>query len=772
VQQPAFFFLILTIFLSFLVMVPPVQAATGAPTAQFTSNVTQGSSPLVVQFTDQSTGTAPFTYHWDFSDGAGNLPENSQKNPAWRFWKEDSTSFTVTLTVTNAYGSDTIVRQNYITFGTAPVAAFTTNVRTGVAPLTVQFTDQSGSTTTATYKWDVNNDGTTDYSVKSPSHTYTSAGNYTVKLSVANAGGTDSEIKTGYIIVSAAGIIPKPAVTPTTSITVTSPDGGETLKRGTIQATSQTVAWSYTGSPGSTVKVVLLNGDSEVGTISSGTPIGSAGRGSYIWPMSTDGSLGSNFKIRIQSTSQPGISDTSNGYFSIVAAATQTPTPTPVPTPATAKLPEAQFTANSTRGKIPLAVQFTDTSGSTGTTSYTWDMNNDGVTDYTTKNPLHTYTAAGMYTVKLTVTNASGSDSELKTGYITATPLTVQTGVCYGAEACNPTGNPIGGGAGYSKIITGTEASVKYTVSTRAELLTALRSAKSGETVFVKRTAVIDMTGTPTVTIPSGVTLASDRGLAGSSGALIKRTRNLNGGWEEPMFIAGGNNVRITGLQIEGEMKPQDWAGVNERYYLVGLSAVNVDSFTVDNCELRGWSWAAVSLRESTNSYIHHNYIHSNQAKGEGYGTCHYGGNAIVEANLYNYNRHDITGAGLTGEQYTFRYNTDLGYGTASGGSRVDVHADESGGSFAGDAFYIHHNTFHDNGAGVQRMLPIQISEKPTTGAYINNNNFEGGTVAGGYYTGPIRQLVYSTTGRMYVTGNLWGSKVVPDGSIVMYEVR
>jgi hypothetical protein len=361
---------------------------------------------------------------------------------------------------------------------------------------------------------------------------------------------------------------------------------------------------------------------------------------------------------------------------------------------------------------------------------------------------------------------------------------------CFGAETCNPTGNPIGGGEGYSDtiepvsetdtilktilslILPNAEGDVTYTVSTKAELLDALKNAKAGEIVFIQGSSAIDLTGTASVTIPAGVTLASDRGLDGSSGAVIKRTKNLNGGWEEPMFIAGGDNVRVTGLQIEGEMKPQDDSSVTERYYLVGLFANGVDNFLVDNCELRGWSWAAVSLRESTNSHIHHNYIHSNQAKGEGYGTCLYGGDAIVEANLYNYNRHDITGAGWTGEKYTFRYNVNLGYGTAGGGSRIDVHSDENGGHFAGDNYSIHHNTFRDNGAGVLRMLPIEISEKPDTGAYIYYNNFEGGTIAGGYYTVPIRQRAFSTFGRMFVTNNLWGNHVVRDGSIVMYELR
>jgi hypothetical protein len=81
-------------------------------------------------------------------------------------------------------------------------------------------------------------------------------------------------------------------------------------------------------------------------------------------------------------------------------------------------LPAAQFTANITQGLGPLSVQFSDKSVSAGTTTYGWDMNNDGVVDYTTKTPSHTYKSAGNYTVKLTIKNASGSDVEIKTNYI------------------------------------------------------------------------------------------------------------------------------------------------------------------------------------------------------------------------------------------------------------------------------------------------------------------------------------------------------------------
>ena len=97
------------------------------------------------------------------------------------------------------------------------------------------------------------------------------------------------------------------------SITVTSPNGGETWQRGT----SKTVTWSYTGSPGSTVEIVLVKAGIEVGTIIASTSIGSGGTGSYTWPISTSGLTSSDFKVSVQSISQPTVTDTSNNYFTL-----------------------------------------------------------------------------------------------------------------------------------------------------------------------------------------------------------------------------------------------------------------------------------------------------------------------------------------------------------------------------------------------------------------------------------------------------------------------
>ena len=80
-------------------------------------------------------------------------------------------------------------------------------------------------------------------------------------------------------------------------------------------------------------------------------------------------------------------------------------------------LPKAGFTAYPQQGRAPLTVSFKDLSRG-NPTSWAWDFNNDGIIDSTDQNPTYTYTAPGVYTVNLTVTNAAGSDSEVRRNFI------------------------------------------------------------------------------------------------------------------------------------------------------------------------------------------------------------------------------------------------------------------------------------------------------------------------------------------------------------------
>lgn len=81
---------------------------------------------------------------------------------------------------------------------TAPVAAFASDVVSGTAPLTVNFTDQSSGSITS-WSWVFGDGGSASSS--SASHTFTTAGVYSVSLTVSGPGGQDSVTKTALITV-------------------------------------------------------------------------------------------------------------------------------------------------------------------------------------------------------------------------------------------------------------------------------------------------------------------------------------------------------------------------------------------------------------------------------------------------------------------------------------------------------------------------------------------------------------------------------------------
>src|SRR5665647_136723 len=90
----------------------------------------------------------------------------------------------------------------------------------------------------------------------------------------------------------------------------------------------------------------------------------------------------------------------------------------------TLKPPVADFSATPSSGKAPLKVTFTDKSTGTST-SRKWSFG-DRSPLTTVQNPEHIYPTAGIYTVKQTVSNAAGKDTEIKTNYINvAAPLKV-----------------------------------------------------------------------------------------------------------------------------------------------------------------------------------------------------------------------------------------------------------------------------------------------------------------------------------------------------------
>ena len=177
-----------------------------APVAAFTGTPLTSTAPLDVTFTDASSGTSITNRRWDFGDGNISTYAGST-NPTHRY--SSAGTYTVNLTVTNAGGSTSLKRTNYISVTApplAPLAAFTSNVQTGSTPLAVQFTSQSTGTAPLTYAWDFTDDGTVESTARDPSYNFGAAGMYTVKLTVTNGAGSDNEIKTNYVTVNPAPV--------------------------------------------------------------------------------------------------------------------------------------------------------------------------------------------------------------------------------------------------------------------------------------------------------------------------------------------------------------------------------------------------------------------------------------------------------------------------------------------------------------------------------------------------------------------------------------
>jgi PKD repeat protein len=73
---------------------------------------------------------------------------------------------------------------------TPPVASFTIDTATGAAPLLVNFTDTSASSSPiVSWVWEMGDGDSSN--LQSPSHSYTSPGSYTVSLTATNAAGSD-----------------------------------------------------------------------------------------------------------------------------------------------------------------------------------------------------------------------------------------------------------------------------------------------------------------------------------------------------------------------------------------------------------------------------------------------------------------------------------------------------------------------------------------------------------------------------------------------------
>ncbi len=156
-------------------------------------NIIGGFAPFTVKFRDQSTNAA--SWQWNFGDGN----TSTEQNPKHTY--SNAGRYVVTLTVSNAAGSNTATKTSYINVISSlepPVAAFSASTRLGNAPLNISFTDNSIGSPTS-WNWDFG-DGTTSMD-ENPVHIYSQEGQYYVTLAVSNDAGSNEVTKYSYITV-------------------------------------------------------------------------------------------------------------------------------------------------------------------------------------------------------------------------------------------------------------------------------------------------------------------------------------------------------------------------------------------------------------------------------------------------------------------------------------------------------------------------------------------------------------------------------------------
>ncbi len=467
------------------------------PVANFTANNTSGCSPVVVQFTDQSTGS-PTSWSWTLGNGT----TSTLQNPSTTY--TTAGTYTVTLTATNASGSNTKTITSYITVNGLPIANFVASDSGAVCSShTVNFINTSipNSSGASTYLWDFG-DGNTS-TLANPSHLYSTVGTYNVTLIITNASGcTNTLVKTGYIrsqnapVANFASSTNTPCTAPATvnfnNLTTGGTSYSWTFGDGsTAVAINPSHPYAALGTYTVTLVATGANGCKDTAVKPAFVVIGHPTASFTV----SNSSICLGNAITFTNTSVPASSNTAWTFGDGTASTTTSPAHTYASAGVyTTKLvssagacadsatqtitinakPTVSFSANSTWScTAPFTVQFTNSS--TNSATQTWYFG-DGTTQ-TTANPSHTYTATGVYNVKLVVTSSSGcSDSLTLPNYIAiGTPSTSFTpslpnGNCIPATAnflvsISPNITPTSFSYNYGDGTTGTSATHVYTTA-------------------------------------------------------------------------------------------------------------------------------------------------------------------------------------------------------------------------------------------------------------------------------------------------------------------
>jgi PKD repeat protein len=317
------------------------------PTASFT----YGCTGLACSFDGSTSGDSDGTvssYAWSFADGPGTA---SGDKPRYTFSAPGT--YAVVLTVTDDRGATATATTDVTVSDAAPTAAFTSSCA-GLACSFDGSTSTDADGTVSSYAWQFS-DGAG--SGVTPTHTFSSAGDYSVTLTV-----TDNRGVTG---------------TSTSVLTVTN--------------NAPTAAFTQTCIALSCSFDATASADSDGTVAGYAWTFGDAGTGSGATPNHTYAADGT-YLVTLTVTDNAGGTTTTSHSVTVAL---------PVNNP-----PTASFTEACTG--LTCGFDASASSDSDGTVAaYAWDFGDS--TTGTGVSPTHTYAAGGTYTVVLTVTDNAGA---------------------------------------------------------------------------------------------------------------------------------------------------------------------------------------------------------------------------------------------------------------------------------------------------------------------------------------------------------------------------
>ena len=434
-------FLLVFIFFSFISSAAFAQP----PTADFIVADPDGCAPHTANFTSTSTGTG-LSYTWNFGDPNAPGP-STQQNPSHNYALPGQ--YTVTLTVSNANGTDVETKTNFITVFEGPTANYTVSEDTVCANVPITFTDNStpGDGVINQWQWSFNDGSPTVTGSASVQHSYT---NTTLQVrtfipvfTIVDANGCNS-IYSGDTVI----ILPAPGATisfttsgctfpATVTFSNTSPgpnilswNFGDPSSGANNTSTLDQPTHTYTTS--GTYTVTLTNGvsgcsatDQIVLTLTPPTaafqvqdPLGTPDTIICLFdtaffenqstPMGTSSQWTFGDASPVSFTANPFHIYNAPGTYTVTLTSTLgSCTSTTTHIVRVPPLPPVQIGADDQLAcDIPFTVNFTNTTPNIA--AWSWNFFDPPNDTSNLQNPSHTYNNFGNYTVGLTVTDSFG----------------------------------------------------------------------------------------------------------------------------------------------------------------------------------------------------------------------------------------------------------------------------------------------------------------------------------------------------------------------------